>query len=172
VAAVTLVALVAAGCSSTPAASAPPVVHACSLMSAKQAEPVFAVAPSPPHGETSSLESSCNYFGTVAGVSLTTNVTWDPRRLANFQQSANPLAVSLPGKTPTGQTIPAFHWVHVTVAGEPALWLSPVPSTGPLSPTGVSELLAAKHGYVAMTQSVGLDESQATRVLGMMLDRL
>jgi hypothetical protein len=141
-------------------------------MSTKQAEPVFAVAPTPPHGATSSLESSCTYFGTVAGVTLTTNVTWDPLRLANFQKLANPLAVSLPGKTPTGETIPAVHWVHVTVTGEPALWLSPAPSTGPGTPTGVSELLASKHGYVVMTQSTGLDESQATRVLGMMLDRL
>ncbi len=133
---------------------------------------MFAVPSTPPYGGTSRLESSCLYFGTADGVTLTTNVTWDPRRLSNFRATANPLAVSLPGKTPTGATIPALHWTHVTVGGEPALWLSPVPTTGPGSPTNVSELLAAKHGYVAMVQSNGLTQSQATRVLGMMLDRL
>jgi len=92
-----------------------------------------------------------------------------PAESRHFQKLANPLAVSLPGNTPSGETIPTVHWVHVTVSGEPALWLSPAPSTGPDTPTGVRELLASKHGYVVMTQSTGLDESQAKRVLGMML---
>lgn len=133
---------------------------------------MFALAPIQPHGGTSALESSCNYIGIVEGVSLTTDVTWDPRRLANFRNTANPLAVSQPGRTPSGATISAAHWVHLTVAGEPALWLSPVPSTGPLSPADVSELLGSRDGYVVMTQSTGLAEFQATRVLGFILNRL
>ena len=167
-----LVGAVAAGCGSAPAASVPPVVHACSLVSVREAGAVFAVAPGQPPTGTSALESTCTYTGTVQGVSLTTDVTWDPRRLTNFQHAASPLAVSLPGRTPTGATIPALHWVHLTVGGEPALWVSPVPSTGPGSPAGVSELLGSKDGYVVMTQSTGLDERQATRVLGIMLHRL
>ncbi len=161
-----------AGCGSAPVASTPRVVHACSLLPMREAEGVFAVPPGPPPNGTSALESSCTYLGIIQGVSLTTDVTWDRRRLANFRNTANPLAISRPGTTPSGATITAFHWVHLTVAGEPALWLSPVPSTGPGSPTGVSELLGSKHGYVLMTQSTGLDEFQATRVLGIMLSRL
>jgi len=167
-----MVGIIGAGCSSTPVASQPPAVHACSLVSVNQAEAIFAVVPSPPHGATSTLESSCTYFGTFDGLWLTTDVTWDPRRLANFRGAASPLSVSEPGRTPSGATLPAPHWVHLTVAGEPALWLSPVPSTGPGSPADVSELLASKDGYVVMTQSTGLLEVQATRVLTLMLDRL
>ena len=164
--------VVGAGCSSTPIASHPPVVHACSLVSVRQLESVFPVVPHPPHGGTSTLESTCTYPGTFEGMSLTTDVTWDPRRLANFQGAASPLAVQEPGRTPTGATIPALHWVHLTVAGEPALWLSPVPSTGPVSLNGTSELLASKDGYMVMTQSTGLQQFQVARVLGIMLHRL
>ena len=151
--ALALVGATAAGCGRTQKSSTPIAVRACSLVSTGDAEAVFADAPSQPPSGMSALESSCTYVGIIEGVSLTTDVTWDPRRLANFWNMANPLAISLPGKTSTGATIPALHWVHLTVAGQPALWLSPVPSIGPGSPTGVSELLGSKAGCVVMTQS-------------------
>jgi hypothetical protein len=147
-------------------------LRGCSPMHMRQAEAVFALAPIQPDGGTSALESSCNYIRIVEGVSLTTHVTWDPRRLANFRNTANPLAVPHPGRTSSGATIPAAHWVHPTAVGEPALWLPPVPSTGPQSPADVSGLVGSRDGYVVMTQSTGLAEFQATRVLGFILNRL
>lgn len=167
--------VLATACGSTLSTTATRVVSACSPMPTSEAATVFATGASPPHDATATSsphQSMCFYPGTGSGVHLNTTVSRDPRRLTNFQHEDSPLTVSLPGRTPTGATIPAIHFVHLTVAGKSALRLSPVPCTGVGSPANLTEIIGSKKGYVVTVQSTGLSQHQATQVLGIMLSHL
>jgi hypothetical protein len=119
-------------------------------------------------------QSSCLYSpdGSLPGA-LIVNVSWDTRSIANFTALHGGLARIVPGTTPTGAKIPPVEYTKVSVDGSTAYWvpLLPVPS-GSNAPTNSSQLSGTVHGYVVTLISMGLNQSQDERALGLMLRQL
>ncbi len=104
---------------------------------------------------------------------LLVNVSWDERSVANFTGLHGGHATVVPGTTSTGETIPPAQYTKVSVDGTTAYWLPhPTVPAGSNFAANTTSLSATRHGYVVTLNSMGLDQIQNERALGLILSRL
>jgi hypothetical protein len=145
-------------------------------MTGKQAETVLGgpVHVSPSLNPNPGKQGSCLY-GSASSLpgTLLVNVSWDQRSVANFAGIHGGHATVVPGTTGTGVTIPPAPYTKVSVDGSAAYWLPHPPTpAGRDFAANATSLSATKHRYVVTLNSMGLDQLQNERALGLILNRL
>lgn len=166
------VAVLSAGCSSTPSATSAAPVNACSLLSTSEAAVLIGARPVAARPSYSTMQSGCYYSARTGGGVLLTSVAWSKQQLADFRKAHGLVTDSSSTATPSATSTTTVSGARVEVDGTAAFWLSPLPVTGPGSIPNLSQLSATKNGYVVGLQGTGLDLTQATGVFRTMLSHL